>query len=221
MRQILGNVSSSSNVTEAVAHVRLVAFALVMPYVDHISVLSSNTSSEARSSSLARAADHCKTAFTKHLGEPLVKLTAQERRLKDAMEGVLERICKFGTGVLGDSLALLEPLEDATRESEEKGRQMLTTWGDEVEQLMNWLGWAMWQRCPRACSWDVRFVFRASNRWRGTEMIGAQEQCFMPMWPIIRPPHYDPGGPDGGPPPKTEEFVPRCVKMDWFEDFHP
>ena len=77
MRQILSNVSSSSNVTEVVAHVQLVAFSLMMPYIDHPSVFSPNTTSEARSSSLAKASNHCTTAFTRHLEEPLVKLTVQ------------------------------------------------------------------------------------------------------------------------------------------------
>jgi hypothetical protein len=159
MRQLLDNVSFSSNITEAVAHVRLIAFALVMPYIDHVAVLSSNTTVKARSSSLAKASNHCTTAFTRHLEVPTVKLTPQERRLKDAIKGVLKRICKFGTSVLGDSLILLETLEDDLHEGgQTDGRKMLKIWGDEVKDLMDWLGWAMWQRCPRACAWDVRFI---------------------------------------------------------------
>ena len=64
MRQILSNVSPNSNITETVADVRLTAFALVMPYIDHVSILSSNTSDEARLSSLAKVTNHCTTAFT-------------------------------------------------------------------------------------------------------------------------------------------------------------
>ena len=138
MRQILGNVSSSSNVIEVVAHVQLVAFSLVMPYIDHPSVLSSNTTSEARSSSLAKVTNRCTTTFTRHLEEPLVRLTVQEQRLKNAIEGVLKRICKFGTSILGDSLAMLEPLENDPPEGGQD--EMLKAWGIQVEQLMVRMG---------------------------------------------------------------------------------
>jgi hypothetical protein len=163
MRQILSNVSSNSNITETVGDVRLTAFALVLPYIDHVSILSSNTSDEARLSSLAKATNHCTTAFTKHLEAPLVNLTAQERRLKDAIEGVLKRICNFGTSTLRDALAVAEKLENASRddgsEEPDDGRRLLKKWDDDVEHLMEWLGWSTWQRCPRRCNWDVCFVF--------------------------------------------------------------
>jgi hypothetical protein len=159
IRHLLDSLSSTSNITEAVGHVRLVAFALVMPYIDHASVLSSNTTLEARSRSLARATDHCSIAFTRHLEAPLVDLTVQEHRLKAAIEGTLTRICNFGTKILGEALTLLETLEDGSCESRlDEARQILKVWGDDVKSLMDWLGWAMWQRCPRACAWDVRFA---------------------------------------------------------------
>jgi len=193
MRHLLDDVSSTSNITEAISHTRLIAFALVMPYIDHISVLSSNTTVEARSSSLGRAADHCTTAFTRHLEAPLVKLTVQERRLKDAIEGVLKRICKFGTSVLGDSLTLLETLEDDSRKwGRDDGRQILKAWSHDVKDLMDWLGWAMWQHCPRACAWD--------------------EQCYVPMWPICIGDH----GPNRCPPAGENELEPRCLNMKGF-----
>ena len=161
MQAVLGNISSTSNITKAIAHVRLIAFALVMPYIDHRSVLTTNTTVEARSSSLVRATDHCSTAFTRHLEIPFVELTPQERRLKDAIEGVLTRICNLGTSVLGDSLTLLDMLENDSRDGagQDDGIQMLNKWNNNVKNLMDWLGWAMWKRCPRACAWDVRCIF--------------------------------------------------------------
>ena len=159
MRYLLDNISSATDIIGAVRHVRLIAFALVMPYIDHPSVLSSNACLEARLSSLGRAAEHCTTAFTRHLETLSTKLTRQELRLKSAIEGVLKRTCNFGTSVLGDSLTLLEILDrDSSENRQDEGRQMLKKWGDDVKDLMDWLGWAMWQRCPRACAWDVRLI---------------------------------------------------------------
>jgi len=68
---------------------------------------------------------------------------------------------------------------------------------------MDWLGWAMWQRCPRACAWD--------------------EQCYLPMWPIYLggrgPRGPPPGGPGDARPEhnvEEDELKPRCAKMDLF-----
>jgi hypothetical protein len=108
MRQVLADVCSSSNVTEVVSHVRLIAFAMVMPYIDHASVLSANTSGKTRSLSLTKATQHCTTAFTGHLEAQYIKLTLQEIRLRNAIEGVLKRICKLGTGILGMPLHYLK-----------------------------------------------------------------------------------------------------------------
>jgi hypothetical protein len=166
MRHILRrNATSSSgsiNITQVVGEIRLIAFALVMPYIDHISILSPNSSSEARLFSLGRATEHCTKAFTGHLDGLVVKLTKQERRLRDAIEGVLKRVCRFGTNTLGEALDLLDKLEDhgdsdgEGKLDEAVGRKMLERWREEVEELMDWLGWAgVWQRCPRACNWDV------------------------------------------------------------------
>ncbi|KIM81237.1 hypothetical protein PILCRDRAFT_505623 [Piloderma croceum F 1598] len=206
--------SGSINITQVVGEVRLVAFALVMPYIDHVSILSPNSSSEARLSSLGKATEHCTKAFTGHfnaLAVGGVKLTKQEQRLRDAVEGVLRRVCRFGTNTLGEALDLLDKLEDRGDSGGEggpdevEGRKMLERWREEVEGLMDWLGWAgVWQRCPRACDWD--------------------EQCYIPMWPIIPPPEHDdhpwPPPPDA-PPPEAKEFEPRCVGKEWFAKMPP
>jgi len=211
MRHILSrNATSFFNITQVVGEVRLVAFALVMPYIDHVSILSPNSSSEARLSSLGSAMEHCSKAFTGHLDRLVVKLTRQERRLRVAVEGVLRRVCGFGTNTLGEALDLLDKFEDHADSGGEsgldkaEGRKMLERWRDEVERLMDWLGWAgVWRRCPRACDWD--------------------EQCYVPMWPIIpRPDHDDrewPPPPDA-PPPDAAEFEPRCVGKEWFAKMH-
>lgn len=158
MWQVLGNVSTSSNVTEIVAHVRLMAFALVMPYVDAPSVLSS-ASAPNRARALVSSQKRCTTAFTGHIESSFVQLTAQEHRLKHAIEGVLGKICTLSTSILGDSLTLLEGLHDGSDTTEIEVRQRLAQWQADVSDLMGWLGWAMWQRCPQICAWDVRHIF--------------------------------------------------------------
>jgi len=165
MRLLLQNASSNSNITKTISHVRLMAFALVMPHVDSASVLVPNVSYETRAPSLTSATAHCTVAFTRYLDTPLVKITAQELRLKRAIEGVLKRICKFYTAILGDCLSLLEPPEgDSSDDRQARGRRKLEIWSKDVEALMGWLRWAMWRRCSRQCNWDVSRVF-VPSRW--------------------------------------------------------
>lgn len=156
LRELLNNTSSDKNITEIVSYARLISFALVMPYVDAPSVLASSATKDSRKSSLYQATLHCTSAFTGHLDDLSIELTAQEHRLRGAVEGVLRRICKFATGVLENSFEVLEDLEkNPGSAAERRGRQMLSAWNEDLMELMDWLGWAMWQRCPQACSWDV------------------------------------------------------------------
>jgi len=62
-----------------------------MPYIDSASVFVPNVSYETRAPSLASATAHCTVAFTRYLDTPLVKITAQELRLKRAIEGRVEK----------------------------------------------------------------------------------------------------------------------------------
>jgi hypothetical protein len=177
MRHILSrnatSPSGSFNVTQVVGEVRLIAFALVMPYIDHVSILSPNSSSETRLSSLGRATEHCTKAFTGHLDALAmggVKMTKQEKRLRDAVEGVLKRVCRFGMNTLGEALDLLDKLEDHGDSDgeggpdEAEGWKMLKRWRGEVEGLMDWLGWAgVWRLCPRVCDWDVSLFMTVHN----------------------------------------------------------
>lgn len=161
MRKILEDVSVSSNITEVVSQVRLVAFALVMPYIDHASIFSPNVTGDVRITLLEDSAKHCSLAFTGHIDAPLFHLTPQEQRLKRAVEGVLKRICTFSTTVLGSALTLLDTLaNDSGGGSLAEAHAAVSTWHVGIEKLMNWLGWAMWHRCAKACEWDVSPLFR-------------------------------------------------------------
>jgi hypothetical protein len=80
---------------------------------------------------------------------------------------------------------------------------------------MDWLGWAMWQRCPRACDWDVRFSFSRLGDDEVLNEFGAKELCHVDMWPLhVRDPaeHLSLTYIDA----EAEELNPRCVKKDWF-----
>lgn len=156
MRELLRDTAADSAVVEAVSRIRLVAYALVMPYLDVPSTFSPSASNSSRDYSLSLAAQRCTVGLTGHLDKLNMKLTIQELRLKAAIEGVLSRICSFTSEVLGSSTAFLEELEGHSRETElNKGRQLLKAWGEKLEKLMQWLGWAMWQRCSRPCAWNV------------------------------------------------------------------
>lgn len=173
MRELLGNVSSSTNITAAISTARVIAFALVMPYVDYPSVLSINATEDGRAHSLIKATKQCTFAFTGHLDALSIKMTSQEHGLKSAVEGVLTRICAFATGTLGHSLAILQGAQQASELVDHAaGLSALEAWKNELQELMEWLGWAAWQRCPRVCDWDVRIshfvpikLVQSSNYW--------------------------------------------------------
>lgn len=156
MRLLLTNISSSSNIMETIGHFRLIAYALVMPYVDVPTVLTADFSADERSASLSNSAKHCATAFTGHLEALSVDLTKQEYRLKRAIEGVLNRICTFATTTLDESLMLLDTLQTGSPDDWAAiARESVKQWRQDVEEVMDRLGWSMWQRCPDTCAWDV------------------------------------------------------------------
>ncbi|KII87870.1 hypothetical protein PLICRDRAFT_42393 [Plicaturopsis crispa FD-325 SS-3] len=205
MRHVLEEgAPPGANATALVSRVRLVAFALVMPYVDAPTVL---VDAARTAESLAKANHKCTHAFTGHFGG--LQLTLQEQGLKYAVEGVLDRLCGFATGVLGNALDILSA-GDAVDAS-----TAISHWRSDLEELIAWLGWAMWERCDPSCAWD--------------------EQCYIPMWPLVK--HMDPPSVNGDPRPSRlhrrssisrqgfdhdpdmtpdEDLVPRCLRLSEF-----
>jgi hypothetical protein len=171
MQSLLSNTSSSSNITEIIGHVRLIAYALAMPYVNVPTVLAANVSAEERSASLSSSAKRCTIAFTGHLDPLSLNLTKQEHRLKRSIESVLSRICTFSTSTLDESLTLLDtlPTRSANDWANIAHRSVLQ-WRRGVEDVMDWLGWSMWRRCPHTCAWDVR-INASSCHYRKQLMI--------------------------------------------------
>ncbi|KAF7968255.1 hypothetical protein HWV62_31555 [Athelia sp. TMB] len=154
LRAFLLNVGPASNLTEAVSNARLVSFALLMPYIDHGALFAPGITPTDRSSVLASVSERCSFAFSGHVDAPFYRLTFQEKRLKRAVEGVLRRICGFASEVLGEALVVLE----ATPHDVDLAKRKLDAWREGLEELMDWLGWAMWERCPRMCDWDVSLL---------------------------------------------------------------
>lgn len=141
MKEMLGD--RNMNVTDAISQTGRLAFAMLMPYVDFPTVLSDDATPSSRRSSLSRAHNSCRLAFTNHFYQLSPKLTESELKIKDSIEGVLERVCYFATGVLGDSLEFLETKESNWKES--AGRGLIVGWKDNLGLLMEYLDWPMWQ----------------------------------------------------------------------------
>ncbi|KAF7968383.1 hypothetical protein HWV62_30881 [Athelia sp. TMB] len=209
---LLSTVNTTANITEVVSIARLIVFGMILPYVDHAAVFAPEITASDRSAVLSAVPTKCSLAFTGHIDVPRYRLTPQERRLKRAAEGVLSRICGFATQTFDESLILLDTLaaEADLALSQAQALRVLDSWLGGVEKLMDWLGWAMWQRCPETCAWD--------------------EVCYLPMWPFnIDWRGYGPGGGGQGslahsgppqvfPPPVEDDqpLIPRCAKREEF-----
>ncbi|KZP14883.1 hypothetical protein FIBSPDRAFT_1048534 [Athelia psychrophila] len=200
LHTLLANVNATSKVTDVVSTARLIAFALIMPYADHAAVFAPTITAASRSAVLADISLQCSLAFTGHIDAQLYRLTPQEERLKGAVEGVSRRICAFAAGTFDESLNLLESLagEVDFACAQAQAVQALERWLGNVEELMEWLGWAIWKRCPEVCGWD--------------------EVCYIHMWPLNI--DSNKGGPDPAslPPPVEDgqELKPRCAKRSEF-----
>lgn len=151
LHALLSDLTPASNATQILSNAQLTVFALLMPYIDHKTLFAPGITTTDRASILEDVSKRCGVIFTGHIDAPAYKLTAQERRLKYAVEGVQGRICSFTSAVLEEALYLLETLP----QEQNVLRSKLVIWKQDVEDLMGWLGWAMWERCPRMCGWDV------------------------------------------------------------------
>lgn len=145
-----GITADQVNATEAISRVRFVAFSLVMPYIDAPAALSSNATQYSRQTATAKALEKCTHAFTRYIP---TELSVQETRLRDAVEGVLGRVCSFSLDVLTTSLEILEEGAPPNVKAATLG-----SWLKRTEDLMSWLAWPAWRRCERQCEWDVSFA---------------------------------------------------------------
>jgi hypothetical protein len=75
-------------------------------------------------------------------------LVRSELMIKHAVEGVLHRICSTLTDVWVDALSV-------STASEERAAELLIMWRGELESLMGWLDWPVWDICRPSCSEEV------------------------------------------------------------------
>ncbi|PVF97656.1 hypothetical protein CPB86DRAFT_785601 [Serendipita vermifera] len=98
--------------------------------------------------------EHCATWMTKLIKEDA--LTRSERMIKIATEGVLSRICSTITNLWKDALSVESVPED-------QASLLLEAWRNELDKLMMWLDWPIWDTCHPACPDDMF--------------------CYIPTWP--------------------------------------
>ncbi|KAL8805343.1 MAG: hypothetical protein Q9182_002017 [Xanthomendoza sp. 2 TL-2023] len=155
--------------------------ALLMPFFDYSSESSetgtpSGTTTEPIQPSLRR----CKSAYLPwripNAGQDLPK---SHRFIAEAIEEVLHGICSvlIGAGLAIERIWLREfnhgrlllddPGKNPLQQPPSSAEAEMRVWSDRIEELTAWLGWAPhWMRCPRLCAWD--------------------EECYIPIWPILR-----------------------------------
>ncbi|KAI0060140.1 hypothetical protein BV25DRAFT_1918007 [Artomyces pyxidatus] len=150
--QHLLHPSTYTNVTEQAAAVRIQILTMLAPYITTEAVHNSSDTSWVGS-----IVHYCSTTQTSLIADNV--LTAQERLLRDAVEGTLREICRRLALTWVDAF----DIEAATdrRKAEALGR-----WRVHVRELMEWLDWSIWKRCNPAC--------------------GVDALCHVPTWPFFR-----------------------------------
>ncbi|PVF97657.1 hypothetical protein CPB86DRAFT_785604 [Serendipita vermifera] len=117
--------------------------------------------------------EHCSTWMTKPI--KLLTLSRSERMIKRATEGVLQRICTTLTSMWVDALSV-------TDASDKRAMELVGAWNGQVNELMDWLDWPMWDVCHPACP--------------------EEKHCYIPTWPFAVA-----WGQDG----RKLDMTPKCI----------
>ncbi|CAE6456757.1 unnamed protein product [Rhizoctonia solani] len=165
---LLGPDHLSTNATAVVQNVRTQLMIMLMPDITPDTVPSNVTvtapSSPAQYSQARRSEvqsnewakpilDHCSSYLVSHL--PQDKFTREERTLYVGVSGTLHEICRVLSLLWSeayDPLPAIQPI------------YLVDRWRVQVDELMKWLDWPMWNRCRPECGLDYI--------------------CFIPTWPI-------------------------------------
>ncbi|KAG8889659.1 hypothetical protein FRB98_003462 [Tulasnella sp. 332] len=142
------------DVTQVATRARYQVLVMLAPYMS----ISYMPSTNVGSASLAPTIRHCSNVFTSRILSST--LTSSERLIKSSVETVAGEICRT-LGVIW-----LEAFDVESKDEKEK-ITLVAKWRDEVERLMDWLGWANWAHfmiCEPAC--------------------GPHEFCTLPQWPM-------------------------------------
>ncbi|KIM28432.1 hypothetical protein M408DRAFT_329490 [Serendipita vermifera MAFF 305830] len=98
---------------------------------------------------------YCATSITSAI--KVEALTRSERLIKSAVDGVLQRICSSLTqmwvGAFGVSNA-----------SEEEAAGLVLEWTQNLQKLIQWLDWSVWNTCRPACSEEM-FCYISTWPW--------------------------------------------------------
>jgi hypothetical protein len=145
--------------------------AFLLPFLQYPPDLTDETVWERGSEMAKETFARCKYQHTRLLvpgeGAPL---SPEEELLRWAVEEVMGGICTVTQAVAFEveRIWLKEfntysnsPDGSWEWDKQDEARQ----WGEGIEELMAWLGWAgEWVRCEEQCAWD--------------------EECYIPMWPL-------------------------------------
>ncbi|KIM28436.1 hypothetical protein M408DRAFT_329495 [Serendipita vermifera MAFF 305830] len=145
-----------SNATVVATTIRRQVMVMLTPYLLYGALPDSSSSMQdtQNTSWVEPMVFYCQTSLTS--GIVAESLTRSEQLIKRSIEGVLHRICKLLGAMWVDAFAI-------TMASEERATELIEIWRDELEILMQWLDWPMWDTCRPSCP---------------EEMF-----CYIPTWP--------------------------------------
>jgi hypothetical protein len=139
------------NATRRTQEARLLAYTALNPFIDTTGLPYANQSEP--EVWLPPARQRCTAVYTSLI--PSAGLSPEEILLKASIETVASRLC----GLIGNVLAQTLDNEGST--------ELISRIASQLEELMDWLDWAVWTRCSEDCGIDVRN--RLSERTNGTE----------------------------------------------------
>ncbi|CAE6406913.1 unnamed protein product [Rhizoctonia solani] len=184
----------STNATAVVQDVRTVLMIMLMPDLTPDTVPRSTTrttsNAAAQYSQIRRREvqtdewikpilNHCSSYLVSHL--PQDKFTREERTLYAGISGTLHEICRVLSLLWSeayDPLPTTQPIS------------LISRWRVQVDGLMQWLDWPMWNKCTPECDLD--------------------SICFIPTWPMGI--GRGPGGHGKGEEDLTKvDWTPKCL----------
>lgn len=127
----------NQNLIKPTREAHRISYAMLMPYLD---------TSDQLNSSKTLTLQKCVNAFTHSLGP---SLSESDHVLRDAVRGVLKRICPVVLKVFWETLDPVQILLSDVLQSQVMG------WKIDLEELLNWLGWPNKLECHQPCKPNV------------------------------------------------------------------
>ncbi|CEL57140.1 putative protein YOR389W OS=Saccharomyces cerevisiae (strain ATCC 204508 / S288c) GN=YOR389W PE=2 SV=1 [Rhizoctonia solani AG-1 IB] len=167
LRFLLNPDHVSANATAIVQQVRAQLMIILMPDLTQDTIPSNATltssSAAAQYSQIRRREarnndwvkpifDHCSSYLVSHL--PYETFTREERTLYSGVRGTLHETCRVLSLLWSEAY---DPLPEI------RPMDLVNRWRAQVNELMQWLDWPMWNKCAPECDLD--------------------SICFIPTWP--------------------------------------